>query len=100
MANPFQASNPNIVGNAAIRTPQREAFEAIFKHNADAGREREVGIVLPVGCGKSGCIALAPFAVKAKRALVVAPGLKIAEQLGKDFDPTKPNYFYLKRGVL
>ena len=41
------------------------------------GDEREVGLVLPVGCGKSGLITLTPFAFKARRALVVAPGVKI-----------------------
>ena len=32
-------------------------------------RRREVGIVLPVGCGKSGLIAVTPYAVGARRAL-------------------------------
>lgn len=51
---------------------------------------------MPVGCGKSGCIALAPFAFRASRALVVAPGTRIAEQLYQDFDPTQPDMFYIK----
>src|SRR5205814_1390193 len=55
----------------------------------------------PVGCGKSGSIALAPFAFRAKRALVIAPGVKIAEQLFSNyFDPSQPPYFYKKYGVL
>jgi hypothetical protein len=49
---------------------------------------------LPVGCGKSGCITLTPFAFKAKRALIVAPGLAIARQLQNDFDPARPQMFY------
>ena len=56
--------------------------------------------MLPVGCGKSGSITLAPFAFRAKRALVVAPSLNVADQLYKDFDPTNPKMFYLKCGVL
>ena len=74
MSNPFQNRDPLIVDNDLLRIPQREAYSALveFVNNADA-IDREVGIILPVGCGKSGCIALAPFAFKAARALVVAP---------------------------
>jgi len=63
-------------------------------------KEREAGVVLPIGCGKSGCIALAPFAFRAQRALVVAPGLGIAGQLLRDFDATSEDMFYLKTGAL
>jgi len=63
-------------------------------------QEREVGIVLPVGCGKSGCITIATFAFRATRTLVVAPGVKIAQQLHDDFDPARPDMFYIKCGVL
>ena len=101
MANPFQTREPSIAGNPRIRAPQQEAFAALsdYAQNGEA-EEREVGIVLPVGCGKSGCIAISPFAFKARRALVVAPGLNIAQQLHDDFDPTQPDMFYVKCGVL
>lgn len=81
--NPFKTRTPSIAGNSCIRTPQREAYAelAAFAGNPDE-LDREVGIVLPVGCGKSGCITLAPFAFSAARTLVVAPGVKIAEQTG------------------
>ena len=45
-------------------------------------------------------LALTPFATRAHRALLIAPGVKIADQLLKDLTPTDPKYFYLKRGVL
>lgn len=98
--NPFQTRLPSINGNPRIRTPQRETYAALaaFADNTDS--EREGGIVLPVGCGKSGCITLAPFAFRSSRTLVVAPGVKLAQQLYKDFDPTKPDMFYHKCGVL
>jgi len=48
------------------------------------GEEREVGVVLPVECGKPGCITLAPFAFHATRTLVVAPGVKMAQQVRAD----------------
>lgn len=99
--NPFQTREPNILGNDRLRTPQREAYAelAAFASDFDA-QEREIGIVLPVGCGKSGCITLTPFAFKATRTLVVAPGVQIAGQLRDDFDPARPDMFYIKCNVL
>lgn len=101
MKNPFQSRTPSILDNDNLRTPQREAYAALDKFsNEDNGQDREVGIVLPVGCGKSGCITLAPFAFRSHRTLVVAPNVKIARQLQADFDPANENMFYTKCGVL
>ena len=41
-----------------------------------------------------------PFAFRATRTLVVAPGLKIAQQLFDAFDPARPDMFYRKCRVL
>jgi len=101
VTNPFQTREPNIVGNSLIRTPQQEAYTALAEFARDAGAdEREVGIVLPVGCGKSGCITITPFAFKARRTLVVAPGLNIAQQLHNDFDPRRSDTLYVYCAVL
>jgi superfamily II DNA or RNA helicase len=101
MTNPFATREPAIEGNGGLRIPQREAYAEMQKAAAvPVEVEREVAIVLPVGCGKSGCIALAPFAFKAKRTLVLAPGLTIADQLNNGFDPTNPDMFYTKSGAL
>lgn len=101
MTNPFQDRQPHIENNQLIRTPQREAYLALSEYaTMQDGAEREVAIVLPVGCGKSGCIAIAPFAFRARRALVVAPGVSIAQQLAQDFDPSNPGMFYQKCAVL
>ena len=100
--NPFQTKTASITKNQALRIPQRESYNKLveFIENND-NQEREVGIVLPVGCGKSGCIALAPFAFQSKRTLVVAPGVDIARQLYSDyFDPSNPQIFYKKCKVL
>lgn len=96
----FAATTPNILGNDAIRTPQQETYQALRRHALQQPRSREVGIVLPVGCGKSGCITLAPFAYQSRRTLVIAPGLKIAQQLAADFDPSNSEMFYTKCNVL
>jgi hypothetical protein len=47
---------PNITQNDLLRTPQREAYAELVNFAANPeGQDREIGIVLPVGCGKSGC---------------------------------------------
>ena len=98
--NQFQLLTPSISQNEKLRKPQREGFAAIQDHFSKPDAEREVSLILPVGCGKSGLIAITPFALKAKRALVIAPGRDIADQLLKDFDPTSTQFFYEKCSVL
>ena len=98
--NPYQTREPNITGNDRLRIPQTEAFTELTNFAQEETDDREVGIVLPVGCGKSGCITLAPFAFSATRTLVVAPGTSIAKQLYGDFDPTNSEMFYLKCQIL
>ncbi|MCE4352081.1 DEAD/DEAH box helicase family protein, partial [Xanthomonas hortorum pv. cynarae] len=88
MTRVFQEILPHVVGNDRVREPQREAYEAIAGLATLGTTEKEFGIILPVGCGKSGTITLAPFALKSSRTLVIAPGLNIATQLVKDFDPS------------
>nr|WP_079594936.1 DEAD/DEAH box helicase family protein [Mycobacteroides abscessus] len=96
----FVTLQPNATDNDELREPQQQAFAAIAGHDFSSAEGREVGIVLPVGCGKSGLLALAPFAVGARRALLVAPNLKIADQLLRDLTPSEPKFFYRKRNVL
>ena len=99
--NPFQTRTPVISDNSFLRIPQKEAYAALTAFAEDREeQEREVGIVLPVGCGKSGCVAIAPFAFSATRTLVVAPGIKIAEQLSDEFDPANRDMFYIKCRIL
>ena len=99
--NAFQTLTAHVEGNNFLRVPQREAYAALLEHFSNPDAEREVGIVLPVGCGKSGLITIEPFALKAARVLVIAPGTRIAKQLnGKDFNPTNPEFFYRKCEIL
>ncbi len=101
MPNPFQNCQPNVGSNGRIRTPQREAYQALVNYVSNPEEtEREVGIVLPVGCGKSGCITLAPFAFRSNRTLVVAPSVAIAGQLAADFNPSNSTMFYQKCLIL
>jgi hypothetical protein len=61
-----------IAENQQLRIPQREGWTRIMDHFQQPGAAREVGIVLPVGCGKSGLIAIVPYAIGARRALIIA----------------------------
>jgi len=94
MSDVFSTRQPAVAGNPLVRTPQQETYAAL--EGIAQTDDREAGVVLPVGCGKSGCIALAPFAFRSRRSLVVAPGLRIAQQLAADFDPSLADMFYLK----
>jgi superfamily II DNA or RNA helicase len=89
-----------IAGNTQLRIPQREGWEVIRNHFAQANPERDVGLVLPVGCGKSGLIAITPFALAARRVLVIAPGTKIRDQLGADLRANSEHNFYERCGVI
>ena len=97
----FRTAVPNVEGNTKLRDPQVGAYSALRDHYGVAASERETCVILPVGCGKSGIICLAPFATRARRALVIAPYVQLADQLRDDFDPAKTDhYFYGLRGVL
>lgn len=93
--NPFQDAQPNV---NRIGSQHRVAYDSLVSLAKGADREGE--IVLPAGCSKSECIMLAPFAFRSVRTLVVAQGVRAAQQLYNDFDPTRACMFYIKRGVL
>lgn len=97
---PFATLEPNINDNTKIRPPQQEAYQALSRYFRSENNNREVGIVLPVGCGKSGAIALTPFAFKSRRTLVIAPSVSIAEQLYNNFNPSNDSMFYQKCSVI
>lgn len=89
-----------VVDNPQLRIPQREGWVSVRDHFQREGAALDVGIVLPVGCGKSGMIAIMPFAVGARRALVIAPGKRIRGQLGMDLRANSATNFYEQRGVI
>ena len=83
-----------IADNQRLRIPQRAGWGRIRDHFHQQAPANEVGIVLPVGCGKSGLVAITPYAVGARRALVIAPGTRIQGQLGDDLRANSPTNFY------
>ena len=84
----------DIENNIRLRIPQRDGWIRIREHYSQADTAPEVGIVLPVGCGKSGLIAVAPFATQTRRVLVIAPGTRIRMQLGDDLRASSETNFY------
>ena len=101
MPSPFQDRTPHIADNHQLREPQREAYRHLVEFAQDLPDVvARFGIVPPVGCGKSGTIAITPFAFRAGRALVVAPNVAIAQQLLRDVDPANNGHFYSARGIL
>ena len=90
----------NIENNERLRIPQRVGWLHIRDHYRQTEPAREVSIVLPVGCGKSGLITITPFAMQARRVLVVAPGTRIRKQLGDDLRANSETNFYDRFGII
>lgn len=87
--------NKDISEKRKLRRPQVEAFNKIREHYENKS-EKEVGLILPVGCGKSGLISITPYATTSSRVLIIAPGRKIRDQLAKDMKFSEPDNFYHK----
>ncbi len=88
---------PRIRGNTKLRKPQVLSYEESLAHFKDSG---EPAIIqLPVGCGKTGAMSLAPFGLSSSRVLVLAPNVTIRENLAAKLDYAKPESFWRKTGV-
>ncbi|WP_230874521.1 DEAD/DEAH box helicase family protein [Piscirickettsia salmonis] len=90
----------DVENNAYLRKPQKESYLSIEQNLLNNSAYREFTVILPVGCGKTGTITITPFAAKAKRVLVIAPNLKIANQLTGSFKSSNPDMFYKKVNLL
>jgi superfamily II DNA or RNA helicase len=93
----FANQEVKIVGNSLLREPQRDGYFRIKDHFSAS---REPGFIqLPVGCGKTGLMGLAPFRVTMGRVLIVVPNLTIRGTVLRELDISDPNCFYSKRGI-
>ena len=95
----FTTVEYEIEENTELRDPQREAHVATLEHFASS---TEASILqLPVGCGKSGLIALLPLGLARGRVLVISPNITIRDSLFADLDITnRRTCFWRKRSVL
>ena len=95
----FTSVVASIEDNPFLRDPQREGYAAalnFFESGGTSAIEQ-----LPVGCGKSGLIAILPFGIARGRVLVIAPNLTILGELRKVLDITnKRSCFWHKCRVL
>lgn len=95
----FIKTSAHIEENLQLREPQVEAYQRLYEF-FKAGHKTAV-IQIPVGCGKSGIAAIAPFGIARGRVLVVAPNVTIKEGLFESLDVTnRQKCFWRKRGIL
>lgn len=77
----FTSVNFKIDDNDLLRIPQREAYAAAYDFFQKGGKQAI--IQLPVGCGKSGLVAILPLGIAGGHILAIAPNLTIKEELSK-----------------
>jgi len=93
----FCEGDPHIVGNRRLREPQEQAYLALREHFSKSNEPALVQI--PVGCGKSGLMAILPFGVSQGRVLLVAPNVTIREGLFRAVDSASPDCFWRRAAV-
>jgi DNA repair protein RadD len=94
----FVEAEVRIEGNASLRDPQIEGHAAALAHFAEGGTHAVEQI--PVGCGKTGLMAILPFGIARGRVLIIAPGVTIRDQIAEAVDATVTGSFYESSGVL
>src|ERR1035438_6461740 len=95
----FMKTPAHIEENLQLREPQVEAYKELYKYFKSGGKTAIIQI--PVGCGKSGIAAIAPFGIARGRVLIVVPSLTIKEGLFESLDFTnRQKCFWRKRGIL
>ncbi len=95
----FLSQPADIDSNLLLRDAQREAYAAARDFFSRGGKEAV--LQLPVGCGKSGLVAILPFGIAAGRVLVIAPNLTIKAELARVLDVSnRQKCFWRKCRVL
>lgn len=95
----FISSEAEIEGNPYLRDPQKEGYAATQEFFAS--EKTKAILQLPVGCGKTGLIAILPFGLARGRVLVIAPNLTIRDELQRALDiANRRNCFWNKCQVL
>jgi len=89
----------NIIRNSRLREPQLEGYVATLRFF----RENPIGhalLILPVGSGKSGLIAMLPYKIAKGRTLVITPNTKIRKTIENALDPASSDNFCINQRVL
>ncbi|MBZ0188464.1 MAG: DEAD/DEAH box helicase family protein [Candidatus Obscuribacterales bacterium] len=87
---PFEAE----VLRENLRRCQNEAYQETLNHFGSNVPERHVLLQLPTGTGKSVIAGILPFGLVQGKVLVIAPGLRLLEQLVNDLDLRKETNKY------
>src|SRR5690625_3470582 len=94
----FQNTQAAIQDNQSLREPQREGWSSAVEFFSGGGHRAIEQI--PVGCGKTGLIAVLPFGIAQGRVLVIAPNLTIRDQIAEAVNVSSSDNFYRRAGVL
>ena len=94
----FNETEVHIQGNPNLREPQVEGWSRTCEHFRNSSSHAILQI--PVGCGKTGLMALLPFAVAQGRVLVIAPNLEIRRGISTAFDIAGQDCFWTTTRVL
>lgn len=94
----FNSNQANIQGNPNLRDPQTEGWHHTQAHFRNSSEHAILQI--PVGCGKTGLMALLPFEIAQGRVLVITPNLEIRRGISHAFDITGPDCFWTSTRVL
>lgn len=90
-----------IKGNTILRDPQIEAYSNIKRYFSRSQKDRkEAIIVLPTGTGKTGVMAIAPYAVSKKRTLVITPQTVVANTVMGSLDSSDYKNFWYTSNVI
>src|SRR3977135_888618 len=73
----FLKTPAHIEENLQLREPQVEAYKALYEYFKTS--KNPAIIQIPVGCGKAGIAAIAPFGIAKGRVLIIVPNLTIKE---------------------
>ena len=95
----FQDARAYIVGNDALRAPQRGGYIELWEHFQERPDEPAL-VELPTGCGKTTLIAIAPYGIAEGRVLIVVPNLTIKETVRRAIAAESPDNVYVQRGIL
>lgn len=90
-----------IDGNKYLREPQIEAYHKIEQYFNTPSEARKEGIVvLPTGTGKTGVMAISPYAVSKKRALIITPQTVVANTVMGSLDSLDhKNFWYSSKTI-
>ena len=94
----FSDTQAFIQGNPDLRDPQVEGWFRTRQHFRNSSEHAILQI--PVGCGKTGLMALLPFEIAQGRVLVIAPNLEIRRGISTAFNVAGSECFWTSTRVL